>query len=282
MNNRILYTPKEKRFVKKRKNYRWYMLIGFLLVASLCVGLFFIARMSSLSISQISINGLATIHEEDTRNTISSVLSGSFASGLIPYRFILFAPTQAIAARLQEKFPLIAKADIQTKFPDTLIVNITEHQLFGALCNDALNSGALDQDKRDISCAYLDTEGIAYQKAPETQGFLIIKISINTPQIAIGQETIDRTMLQRIKELDKALPRIIGSPIASYRIERPASHELVIITKQGFSLLVKDDGDIDSMLYTLKTVLEKEIGARSRNLDYIDLRFGNKVFYKFK
>lgn len=282
MNNRILYTPKEKKFVKKQKNYKLRFVAGIFLFVLLCVLFFFTVRIQSLQISDISIRGFETLREEDLANALSSILSDSFAHGLIPNSFIFFTPVQKISIQIKELFPSIAHAHMQTKFPNTLIVTITEHQLFGVLCNDTDSKDTPNQNQRERMCAYIDTEGVAYQKAPETQGFLILKISLDTPTITIGQQVIDRTVIQHIAQFNKTLPQIIGSPIINYHIQRPASHELAIITERGFSLLVKDDADVDATLYTLKTLLEKEIGSKRRNLDYIDLRFGNKVFYKFK
>jgi hypothetical protein len=45
-------------------------------------------------------------------------------------------------------------------------------------------------------------------------------------------------------------------------------------------LNVKDD--YSRVFSVLKTVLENEIKDKAKDIDYIDLRFGNKVFYKYK
>ena len=283
MNNRIFYIPKEKKqFLSRKKKYNLRMVASFVMVAVMLVLVFFGVRWRALQIEKISISGLSAIQEEDVNREISSVLSGSFVTGLIPYRFLLIAPAGTIIARIKEKFPLISDVEIKKEFPNTLAVTVTERRLFGVLCNDGIREGVVPEQGKDIQCAYLDTNGIAYQKAPKTEGFLIMKVSTDAENIPLEESAVDSAAMRRMIALNHKLPSIIGSPILGYQLLRNSSHELRAVTKPGFVLIMKQDGDMDALFYILKTVLEKEIGSKRKSLDYIDLRFGNKVFYKFK
>ena len=132
MNNRILYIPKEKKqFSSRKKKYNLRVAAAFVIVAVMLVLVFFGVRWRALQIEKISISGLSAIQEEDVNREISSALSGSFAAGLIPYRFLLTVPASAIAARIKEKFPLISDAEVKKEFPNVLAVTVTERQLFG-------------------------------------------------------------------------------------------------------------------------------------------------------
>ena len=293
MNNRILYTPKEKKqFQKQKKHYYMRVGVGVFVLMLIVAGTFFGVRLQALQIHNVSLNGLSAIQEEDVKREIASMLSGSYAAGLVPYRFLLAAPTEAIIQHIKNQFPLIAGMEIKKEFPDTLAITIQERQLFGVLCNDGVgiaiagndraDEGSVDQEDREIQCFYLDTAGIAYQKAPQTQGFLIMKVSTDAPDIPLGGHGVDPMMMRRMMELNQKLPAAVGSAIVGYRLLHTIPHELRAVTKQGFSLMIKQDGDMDSLLYVLKTVLDKEIGNKRGSLDYVDLRFGNKVFYKFR
>ena len=283
MDNRIFYNPKEKiqfKTQKKRVSLRTAVIIASCAVA--VVGLAMTVRMREFQINAISLQGLSAVREDDVRKEIASALDGSYLGGMVPYRFLLSVPTQYISNRLKERFPLIAQADVKKEFPNALAVAFTERELFGVLCNDAVSEEQALVEDREVQCAYLDTSGIAYQKAPQTQGFLLMKVSVGPSDIPIGSQVIDTAVMRRMLDLNKALPSTINSAIMSYQIPNPVSHELHAVTKDGFSLLMKQDDDMNAMLYVLKTVLTKEIGSKRKNLLYIDLRFGNKVFYKFK
>ena len=282
MNNRIFYTPKEKKqFHRKHRGFRWYMAMGIILVLMFGTGLFFVVRISALQVADITMSGLDTLREDNVRQEVALALNGSYALGFIPYRFIIAVPIEAITRHLQNRFPLIGEVEIQKEFPDKLFLAIRERELFGVLCNDATLQEDLDMPK-DTACAYIDTDGIAYQQAPQSHGFLITKISTDDESIPYTGQAIKKETIDRMIDLSKILPPIIGSPILGYELLRTSSREMRVFTRQGFSLLMKRDGDKDALMFILKTVLEKEIGQRRAQLDYMDLRFGNKVFYKFK
>ncbi len=283
MNNRIFYIPREKKYTNKKKSIvRIRVIISIIFFVCFVIASIVTMRLSALQIQQISITGLSAVREEDVQKEIMSALSGSYLAGLIPYRFLLVAPAQIIGDTLKQKFPLIAEVTVVKEFPNKLVLAVKERVMFGILCNDAVSEDAVPDEHRDIGCSYLDTAGIAYDKAPQTQGFLIMKISTNASEVVIGSRAIDSLMMGRIKDINSKLPSVINSPIVGYQLLRNVPREVRAMSKSGFSLMINRDDDLDHALYVLKTVLEKEIGSRRNNLDYVDLRFGNKVFYKFK
>ena len=284
MNNRILYTPKERKYTgKRKKTYNLWMIIGVGLCIIFVVLSVITVRLPVFQIQKIFISGLSTVNEEDVRKEVTSALVGSYFAGLISYRFLFAVPTQTIVDAIKHKFSLIAEVHIEKEFPDTLTIGVKERTMFGILCNDAANLEALtDKGYVDIQCAYVDTQGVAYESAPKTHGFLITKISTDAPMIAIGQVSVDPLMMQRITDLNTKLPAVIGSPIVEYRLRGNVAREVRVVSNMGFSLIINRDDDLDHALSVLGTILKKEIGSKRKNLDYIDLRFGNKVFYKFK
>ena len=142
--------------------------------------------------------------------------------------------------------------------------------------------GSSPDEYRNVECAYVDTDGVAYQRSPISSGFLIMKISTDASSTPIGDDLIERASIERMIRLKRELPATVGLSITSYELMAAIPHEIRAMTNKGFALVVKDSDDVNNMIRVLKTVLEKEIGSRRKNLDYIDLRFGNKVFYKFK
>ncbi len=54
-----------------------------------------------------------------------------------------------------------------------------------------------------------------------------------------------------------------------------------IITKDGWQIFINSEVDLEKQLTSLLRILDEEIENRD-NLEYIDLRFGAKMFYKLK
>jgi len=54
-----------------------------------------------------------------------------------------------------------------------------------------------------------------------------------------------------------------------------------IMTTEGWQIFINSETDLSQGLSNLPALLQEEIGDRS-NLEYIDLRYGDKMFYKLK
>lgn len=283
MSDRILYTPKEKKKSLQKRNLRSLWIIGGAIVfVLLCAGAIGVARLSALQIKHISITGLEAMSEQDVRSEVDAALAHSYLAGLVPHRFLLAAPLEALAHGIMQHFSLIAGVAIEREFPDTLAITVRERKPFGIICNGALPAPPPSDQQPEVQCAYLDTTGVAYQQAPRTTGFLIIKISTDDTAISIGTQMIDKVMVRRMIDVGEKVNPAVGSSVISYQLSRNTPRELRVTVKEGFSLIFNRDDDLNQTLSVLRTLLEKEIKQKRKHLDYIDLRFGNKVFYKFK
>lgn len=284
MSDRILYTPKEKKKSPQKRNLRSLWIIGGTVIfILLCAGTIYVTRLSALQIKHISIVGLEAISTQDVQSEVDAALADSFFVGLIPYRFLLAAPLEAVAQGITRHFPLIADVAIEREFPDTLAITVRERKPFGIICNDAPRDiPASDQQQPEVQCAYIDTTGVAYQQAPRTTGFLIIKISTDDAAVTVGNQMIDKVMMRRMIDVGGKIHSAVSSSVVSYQLLRNTPRELRVTVKEGFSLILNRDDDLNQTLSVLRTLLEKEIKQKRKHLDYIDLRFGNKVFYKMK
>ena len=284
MNNRILYTPKEKKNYKKSRQhpYRLRLFFGLAAVAACALAATSIARMSTFQIQKITIRGLKSINENDVRREVERMLGGSYIRGLIPYRFLLAAPAQIIATDIKEQFPLIVDASITKEFPNQLTLALGEREFFAILCNDRKINNEIKQQEKTVECAYVDTNGIAYQRSPESAGFLITKISTDAASIPVPSQAIERATVDRIIFLQRSLPPLVGSPVIDFELFWAIPHEIRAVSNEGVMFIFKRDDDFGNVFRVLKKVWEHEIGNVPKRIDYIDLRFGNKVFYKMR
>lgn len=281
MSNRILYIPKErKNFKVPKRAINLRAVMGGVAVLFIMAGVIVSLRVDALRIHKVSVSGTRSLNPQDIQKEITSTLEGSYLAGLVPYRFLLASPVQQISSRIKEVFPLIAEVNIKKVFPDELDITVRERDLFGILCNDRMKNASADEHT-DAECAYVDTDGITYQRSPISSGFLITKISTDASSTPVGDQLIERAIIERMTLLKRELPAVGVEPVR-YELMSAIPHEIHVITNEGFALMVKDGDDVVNMMRVLKAVLEKEIGSRRKNLSYIDLRFGNKVFYKFK
>lgn len=281
--SRILYTPRERKQKQKKfsREKLWiiFAVAGFLVFFVLCV---VVVRLSYFQIRDIAVNeipgdagALGTEQDNlDIRNALDTMLSGNYAL-VIPRRFVFAMSGSAMEDRLLAGFPRFEKIVVAKKIPHGLSVSYAKRIFFALLCNEA--------SRTDVSyCGYIDRTGFVYADAPEASGSLIVKIKSDLADIKVGTRAIEEQTVKQMALFGDGMQSIAGLRLTSYELSTQAPDELRIRTADGFTLIVKKDGNPESILRILRTVLDQEIKDNKSKLDYIDLRLGNKVFYKYK
>ena len=186
-------------------------------------------------------------------------------------------------------------------YPDSLKINLSERKLFGIVCNDleedelkkentsasttvlisevSLGNGGVRE--KIIQCAYIDKNGFAYTEAPNSSGTLIVRIAVNQETITIPSPLIDSSLIATMAGLIEKLPDAAGVGVARFELFSQMVSEFRVKTSAGYTLFFRRADDLENALHVLKTVLE-DIKERRNQLEYVDLRFGNKVFFKMK
>lgn len=281
--SRILYTPrqekrKQKKFSKKKLRIVLASL-GFFVFFVLCVSL---VRLSYFQIREIRLNEAPTFvggagMEQDTQGlqtAINDLLSGSYAM-VIPKRFIFGVSGRKMEQQLLAALPRFAAISVTKQFPHALSVSYAKRIFFALLCNDAAKTDT-------HSCGYIDRTGFVYEDAPEASGSLIVKVKSDLPSVKVGTHAIDEQTLNQMALFGDGVGRIAGLRLIAYELAIRSPDELRMHVADGFMLIVKKNDDPESILRILRIVLDEEIKADKSKLDYIDLRLGNKVFYKYK
>lgn len=274
--SRILYTPRQhKRKQRKfsREKLRIMIVsIGFIVFLAACISA---VRLSYFQIQEIRVSGGGTEQDaQELRAAIGDLLSGSYAM-VIPRRFIFGMGGQNLEQRLLATLPRFETISVTKRFPHTLSVSYTKRTFFALLCNDAA--------KIDIhSCGYVDRTGFVYEDAPEASGSLILKIHSDLATVKVGTPAIDEATIKQMMLFGEDMQRIAGLRLTAYELTSQAPDELRVHVADGFTLIVKKEDNPETVLKILRTVLDQEIKDRRSKLDYIDLRLGNKVFFKLR
>ena len=250
-------------------------IIAGIAVLLVCGGVIFVLRAPRLQIRAVAVAGIQTLDERGVRDRIGLALAGTRA-WIFPQSSFFLADTREIASGLAHDFPRIRAVAIAKKFPDKLDIVIIERGFWGIFCNGQHGSST-------PVCAYIDPDGIAYEYAPEPQGKLIVSIqSDEAGDIALGAPVIDPLIMAAIRGLAEKIPTAGGGTIVDFELYTRVPSEIRAIAADGFMMIFKREDDYTSTLGVLKRVMDGEIKDRRSRLDYIDLRFGNKVFYKMK
>lgn len=269
--SRIVY-PSRPRPQKPFPPKAVFIAAGFLFIAILIAGLWYIVNLPYFRVDQIEITGTRLLIPFEIESAARKNISGVWWR-VIPRDNFFFVSSRRMADGLRQKFLQVSEISVDKKFPDKLIVTVRERTLWGVYCERPAPSPR-------SPCFYLDAHGAAYEALAEFEGWLLPVIYSPEPA-SLGKEAALPAMLKFYSEAETAL-RAVSGHILFLNISTTTPDDVRLGLAENWELWVTASRPIAEWLEVLKTVLEKDIGERRPELEYMDLRFGNKVFYKFK
>jgi cell division septal protein FtsQ len=228
-----------------------------------------------LAVANIAITGQENIETSSIEKEIKSRLDGQFFH-LVSKNNLLLMKTSGLERDIAEKFKKINRVEIKRKFPSGLIVDITEKKLRMIFCS---------REK----CFILDETGNAFEEIGENSqeyaasNLPVLKDSSN-PEVSPGGRMVDPSYIDFSDSVKNKLERELDIFLErEYSTPNRISGDLKVTTKDGWGIYFDAGLDAGKEVEILKTVLDEKIPQGERvNLEYIDLRSDNKVFYKFK
>ena len=263
--------PQEKRaFLHKNLKTLLVLLLVILVFSSVVYFLFF---TDQFLVKNINIAGAS----ETTTQEINSYLEQVFNSKkflILKQNKTLNFPIFEAQKELLFEIPKIKKVSIETRMPNSLVISVQERKQEGIWCA----YGNVDSLPK---CYFYDVEGVIYEPAPNSIRGSLIKIIRDgrVQQAQMGVAVIDAELSQYLSNLSEALEFAYEYP--SYLFIK-TEDEIHVGFSGGWEAQFSRSQDLIESIENLLLVLEEEIGNRTNELEYVDLRLGNKVFYKYK
>lgn len=161
-----------------------------------------------------------------------------------------------------------------------------------------------EPEQKPLQCFYYGRDGVIFQIAPQTsQGFLIREVrdkryrqvnpSVKTTSIEkkeqkekdkkdrvvyLGDQVLLKQDMEQVDLLYVALEMGVEAP--SY-IAFVDEFEMRVGFRQGWEAYFSRQDPIVQQVENLAAALDEHIKTNKRFLDYIDVRYGNKIFYKY-
>jgi hypothetical protein len=221
----------------------------------LCLIANYFLRNPKFEITKIEIEGNEIISASELEQYVSNQLAGTLL-GLVHKNNKFVYAKQSMKADLVKKYPRLKVVSMDVTGGD-LNVKIEEHSERYLYC---LRGGA---------CKYISEEAKIFGQAPtSTQDKMV---TFNSALSYDSPEEVITFVLESI-----------GIPIVS--IDKRSGNKSVVHTALGFEIRYDSTEDAGVILKRLGLALSGDALPREKwtTLEYIDLRFGLKVFYRFK
>lgn len=186
---------------------------------------------------------------------------------------LLFLDLTLAREKLLAEFLRLDDVQIKRKYPDKAIIIIKEKEAQEILCR---------APKEEEQCFLVDKNGIAFDRAGETEGFLIVKIlDLRGMDFKIGDKILNQEFLAFVKKIKQNFPRFFDFNIGALELDHLSQKE-VTAKINDWRAIFDISGDAEKQLFVLKQVLGKEIKENINKLDYIDLRVEGRAYYRLK
>ena len=133
----------------------------------------------------------------------------------------------------------------------------------------------------------VDLKGITVREITDQQdsilkqanvGELPIFVDKNDVEIRVGSPVLTPEEIQNAFRFLTSL-KTAGITHTSIELDRLVGKWVKLVTQTGFSILLDLTGNIDEQFRNLMVVLQEQVEDPTR-LEYIDVRFGDKVYFK--
>ena len=244
--------------------------------AAIGVGGVFLTHLDVWTITSVSVSGTDKLDPSSLRNDTSAILSRDYL-GLFAARNALIYPSNTIRHTLKKQYPRIRSLSIWVDGLKTLRLQVAERSVYAELCPPHSTSTSMTQ-----RCKVLDRDGFVFARRPAT--LPADQLTIYAPDATSTSiaSYYRRDVFPRLRRL---LDGIRSAGVQARAVIPRHDEDVRIRLKHGGSLRVRLDHDLDEMIENLQTVLtHKELPLTARQngntFRYIDLRFGDRVFYK--
>ena len=257
------------RKLRRKRRILKAVVVGVIFIVIFAGGVAFF-RMPYFQVKKIEISGNSLINGEDLIEGIKTKLDGKYF-GFFPKTNIFIMPKKNILAELPQELKRIKNITLDKKYFGAIAVKIEERSNLALFCG-----------KED--CAYADENGFVFEKAPYFSGAVFLKlIDQRWPGKAvedfIGSNLIEESEFKKILEF-AGLAVKTGNGITEVVLKKENIYEFY--TKEGWKIILNDKNEPKSAYLNLITVLESNIKDKRTKLDYLDLRLGNKIYFKYK
>ncbi|MBA3732801.1 hypothetical protein H0W91_00265 [Patescibacteria group bacterium] len=271
--------PQREEYLKKKRNKRLIRYTIILVVIFFILGLSsFISYRQKLRISKVELSGGILLTSNEIERESLDFLGGSYF-WLYPKNNYFWYPKIHLENDLRDIFKRIDTIKISPKNFHTLSIVITEKKPFAIWCDNLPNNSVTEQ------CYFLDQNSTIFAESPYFSGDAYFKyygeISSSSP---IGSQYIaSSTEFSEISRFIDFTRSISLHPI--YLVSKGGG-EYSLVLRGGGEIYFDTKESLSKVMENLVALLKSKVFVASSTPDlpiqYIDMRYGNKLFYKLK
>lgn len=255
---------------RQARNWRFAALsVLLLLVVAGIIGFF---HIPALAVRDVHISGVSSVPLADIEQVVRNELSGRYFFVLPKNNAFLYSDTR-ISERLGTTFPKLHDIDVSLQNFHTISIRAAEREPVAVFCGISL---AAVQE----SCLFMDQSGIAYEQAPEFSDNAYVRF-YGGNAVSPGGHFLSPELFFPLWALTDAMHEAGLSPVS---VEVDAAGDVLLLDSSRASVRFTMASKPEDVLKALKAARASDAltGKGLEEIEYIDLRFGNRLYYKLR
>ena len=251
--------------MRRRRNRLVITAASFFLFTCVLALVSYVSYMPRFSVQAITVTGEKSIPEDVVRNYVDAIIHDGSRHYLSRANIFVY-PSAVIERDLSKDFPRIASASVSRSdpFSNTVVVSITERESVALWCSQN-------------TCYDMDKGGFIFSQDDATSSMYRFQGGVESSAEPIGQTFASGHLAGLMAFLDALGQAGFTAPGASVESEQ----DFTVPLAMGFPLKASFGSDAPTLVGNLKLVLQSEaLAGKQGEIQYIDLRFGNRVYYK--
>lgn len=253
---------------KKRKVLFYSKIVAMIISIFLFIWfVYFLSHHKSHQVESINVSGHKYVSEEEIKNIVLNRLDDSYLL-LFSRKSSFLIPRAGIKRDIKDSFTSVKSASVSFENLHTVGVSLQEFEPVARWCSE------------DSECFLINEDGMIFVKEPA-----IFTEALVTFYGLIGDERIGQKFLSedQFKDILVFIDGIkeFDLHVQSVRYDNEDG-TLDLSLKRNAEIYIDQNDDLRVSLDNLRTAIQQDAieGAQLNNIEYIDLRFGKKVFYK--
>lgn len=285
MISRRKFRTKEARIrERKRKCIRFGLYVICFLFLVGCVT--YASNNENFRIQEIYIITNGVIEKTEFTSLVEAELKGSIF-GVWPKDSAFIIRHENIKNAIEQQFPRVESVNMKRTGFFGLSITIKEKSPVALWCGDLVPLIAYAETRKEErsqdelwgKCYLLDKNGYIYARAPLFSGDVFPRYYGALEQAEpIGQQYIPRENFLVWQDLYVSLHEQEIQPQALLFVDE-IDVELYLVN--GIKILIPRDEDMEVLKRRLFSLLDSDAIDESKEVEYVDLRFGKKVFIKY-
>lgn len=250
-------------------------------------GLSYFSYQKKVRVTEVELSGGLLVTEQDVKDETLNFLKGTYF-WLFPKNNTFLVSKSSLEKHLTDVFKRIETIESERIGTNKIKFTITERKPIAVWCRETRDeistSTVVTYDLRTEECFFIDQNSVIFATAPNFSGDAYFKYyGLVEKEMPIGEKYIaSSTEFTLVNGFIDATKRLKINPLF---LKSKESGEFSLVIYGGGQIFFDSKKSLESAYANLESLLNSpEFSSPNilSNLDYIDLRYGNKLFYKLK